>query len=141
MGWKALQAVRYRSTCDRVELTLPPVLLHKLLLSIRPLKKLHMRSEGVKRDRPLPAGWVAVLPAESSVWQLCQGDMDGLAVFLDPSIVARVAESFGFDPNRMVVPPLDGFNSPELSSTMLAVDAKISRPRVPAASAHRLASG
>jgi hypothetical protein len=37
-----------------------------------------------------------------------------------------VAETFEFDPTRTMVPPLDGFNSPELFSTMLAVDAELS---------------
>jgi AraC family transcriptional regulator len=52
--------------------------------------------------------------------------MDALIIYLEPSLVARVAaETFGLDPTRTVVPPLDGFNSPELLSTMSAVDAEL----------------
>jgi AraC family transcriptional regulator len=52
--------------------------------------------------------------------------MDVLVIYLDPSVVARVAaETFELDPTRAVVPPLDGFNSPELFSTMSAVDAEL----------------
>ncbi|HEY1477464.1 MAG TPA: helix-turn-helix domain-containing protein [Chthoniobacterales bacterium] len=41
-------------------------------------------------------------------------------------LVERVAaESFEFDPTRIVVPPLDGLNVPELRSAMLAVDAEL----------------
>jgi AraC family transcriptional regulator len=62
-----------------------------------------------------------------SVWQRWQGSRDAIIIYLEPSIVARVvAETFEFDPTRTMVPPLDGFNSPELLSTMLAVDAELS---------------
>ena len=56
MGWKALQAVRYRSTSGSFEYGLPPVSIHRLALFIRPPEKFHLRSEGVKRDRPLLEG-------------------------------------------------------------------------------------
>jgi len=52
--------------------------------------------------------------------------MDTLLIYLEPSLVARVAaESFEFDPTRTVVPPLDGLNVPELRSAMFAVDAEL----------------
>jgi AraC family transcriptional regulator len=52
--------------------------------------------------------------------------MDALVIYLEPSVVARVvAETFELDPTRTVVPPLDGFNSPELFSTMSSVDAEL----------------
>jgi AraC family transcriptional regulator len=52
--------------------------------------------------------------------------MDALVIYLEPSVLARVvAETFELDPTRTVVPPLDAFNSPELFSTMSAVDAEL----------------
>jgi hypothetical protein len=52
--------------------------------------------------------------------------MDVLLIFLEPSLMARVAaESFEFDPTRTLVPPLDGLNVPELGSAMLPVDAEL----------------
>jgi len=126
MGWKALQAVRYRTRSDGVEYRLPPAPRHGLVLTIRPAEKFFFRSEGVKRSRPLYPRSILVLPAESSVWQRWQGNMDALIIYLEPSLVAHVAaETFGLDPTRTVVPPLDGFNSPELLSTMSAVDAEL----------------
>jgi AraC family transcriptional regulator len=126
MGWKALQAVRYRTTSEGVEYRLPPASRHGLVLTIRPAEKFYLRSEGVKRDRALYRDSILVLPAESSVWQRWQGSMDAIITYLEPSLVARViAETFGLDPTRTVVPPLDGFTSPELLSAMLTVDAEL----------------
>jgi AraC family transcriptional regulator len=85
-----------------------------------------LRYEGVKRDMPPPAGSIAVVPAESSILWRWQGTKDSLLIYLEPSLVARIAaESFEFDPTRTVVPPLDFLNVPELRSTMLAVDAEL----------------
>jgi AraC family transcriptional regulator len=97
-----------------------------LVLTIRPPEKMDLRYEGVKRDTPPPAGSIAVVPAGSSVLVRCQGNLDSLLIYLEPSLVARVAaESFELDPTRTVVPPLDGLNVPELRSAMLAVDAEL----------------
>ena len=126
MGWKALQAVRYRAMSDSVEYRLPPAPRHGLVLTIRPAEKFYLRSEGVKRDRPLYPRSILVLPAKSSVWQRWQGSMDGLVIYLEPTLVARVAsESFDFDSSRTVLPPLYGLNVPELRSAMIAVDAEL----------------
>ncbi len=75
---------------------------------------------------PPPAGSIAVVPAYSSVLWRWQGSKDSLHIFLEPSLVERVAaESFELDPTRTVVPPLVGLNVPELRSAMLAVDAEL----------------
>src|SRR5260221_6180552 len=75
---------------------------------------------------PPPAGSIAVVPAYSSVLWRWQGRKDSLLIYLEPSLVERVAaESFELDPTRTVVPPLDGLNVPELRSAMLAVDAEL----------------
>jgi AraC family transcriptional regulator len=97
-----------------------------LVLTIRPPEKMDLHYEGVKRDTPPPAGSIAVVPAGSSVLMHRQGNLDSLLIYLEPSLVARVAaESFELDPSRTVVPPLDGLNVPELRSAMLAVDAEL----------------
>jgi AraC family transcriptional regulator len=126
MGWKGMQALRYHKIPASGEFSLPPVSPHTLALTIRPLEKLDVRYEGVKRDRPVPAGSIVVVPSGSSVMVRSQGSMDSLLIYLEPSLVARVAaESFEFDPTRTVVPPLDGLNVPELRSAMLAADAAL----------------
>jgi AraC family transcriptional regulator len=124
-GWKGLQAARYRKSLANGEFSVS-VAPHMLVLTIRPAEKMDLRYEGVKRDIPLPAGSIAVVPAGSTVLWHRQGSMDTLFISLEPSLVARVAaESFEFDPARTVVPPLDGLNVPELRSAMLAVDAEL----------------
>jgi AraC family transcriptional regulator len=125
--WKGLEAVRYRtSSATGVEFTLPPVSYHCLVLISRPPEKLRMLCAGVKRDMPPAAGSIAVMPAGSSQLVRWQGSKDTLHVYLEPSLVARVAaESFEFDRGRTVLPPLHGLNVPELRSAMLAVDAEL----------------
>jgi AraC family transcriptional regulator len=126
MGWKGLQAVRYRHSSGREISTANTPGTHVLTLLVRPPEKMDRRYEGGKRDTPPPPGSIAVLPAGSPVLWRRQGSMDALLVLLEPSLVARVAaESFEFDPARTVVPPLDGLNVPELRSAMLAVDAEL----------------
>jgi AraC family transcriptional regulator len=125
MGWQGLQAVRFRDSPSS-EFSLPPVSQHWLVLTIRPPEKMDLRYEGKKRDIPPPAGSIAVVPAESSTLWRWRGSKDSLHIYLEPSLVERVAaESFEFDPTRIVVPPLDGLNVPELRSAMLAVDAEL----------------
>ena len=125
MGWKGLQAVREKNPGGEFSRVGTPST-HVLGLWVRPPEKINMRYEGVKRDMPPPAGSIAVVPAGSSVLSHWQGSRDSLFVFLEPSLVTRVAaESFELDPTRTVVPPLVGLNVPELRSAMLAVDAEL----------------
>jgi AraC family transcriptional regulator len=125
MGWKGLQAVRIESPGGEFSAAVTPST-HVLVLSVRPPEKLDLQYEGVKRDMPPPAGSIAVVPAGSSVLSRWQGSKDSLLIYLEPSLVTRVAaESFELDPSRTVVPPLVGLNAPELRSAMLAVDAEL----------------
>ena len=126
MGWEALQALRWRKGPASGEISYFPMSQHLLVLMIRPPKKHYMRSEGLKLDTPPPAGSIAVVPAGSSVFCSRQGSADSLFIYLEPSIVERVAtESFEFDPTRTVVPPVVGLNVPELRSAMLTADAEL----------------
>jgi AraC family transcriptional regulator len=126
MGWKGMQAVSYRKIPTSSELNFFPVSLHRLALITRPPEKMELRYEGVNWDRPPPTDSIHVVPAGSPALASWQGSWDIVAIYLEPSVVARVAtESFDFDPTRTVVPPLDGLNVPELRSAMLAVDAEL----------------
>jgi AraC family transcriptional regulator len=125
MGWKGLQAIRIESPGGEFSAVIAPST-HVLVLSVRPPERMDLRYEGVNRDMPPPAGSIAVVPAGSSVLWRWQGSNDSLLIYLEPSLVTRVAaESFELDPTRTVVPPLVGLNAPELRSTMLAVDAEL----------------
>jgi AraC family transcriptional regulator len=126
MGWEALQAIHWRKIPGSGECSFFPMSQHKLVLMIRPPEKMNLQYEGVKLDRPLPAGSILVMPAGSSREMGWQGGIDSLDVYLDPSLVARVtAEAFESDPTRTVIPPLTGLILPELRSAMLAVDAEL----------------
>jgi len=125
MRWKGLQAVRYRKNHSELSWVGTPGT-HVLVLTIRPPQKMQLRYGEVKRDMPPPVGSIVVVPAGSCVRVRWQGSLDVLLIYLEPSLVARVAaESFESDPTRTAVPPLDGLNVPELRSAMLAVDAEL----------------
>jgi AraC family transcriptional regulator len=126
MGWKGLQAVRCRDSSGSEFSGEVTSRTHAVVLTIRPPEKMDLRYEGVKRDMPPPAGSITVMPAGSSALWRWQGSKDSLVIFLEPSLVERVAaETFELDPARTVVPPLDGLNVPELRSSMLAVAAEL----------------
>jgi AraC family transcriptional regulator len=126
MGWKGLQAVRYRHSAVSEFCSAGTPRTHLLILKRLPTEKIDLRYEGVKRDTPLPAGSITVVPAGSSVQVRWEGSMDALHVYLEPSLVTRIAaELFEFDPSRTVVPPLVGLNVPELRSSMLALDTEL----------------
>jgi AraC family transcriptional regulator len=125
MGWKGLQAARMETSVSGFNGSGTPKT-HVLGLILRPPEKMNLQCEGVKRDRPPSAGSIVVVPAGSSVLVRWQGSIDELHVYLEPSLVARVAaELFEFDSTRTVVPPLFGLNLPELRSSMLAIDAEL----------------
>ena len=126
MGWKGLQAVRVEIPDDEFSAVITPSK-HVLALFFRPPEKFYdLRYEGVKRDTPPPAGSIVVAPAGSSVLLRWQGNRDSLHVYLEPSMVGRVAaESFELEPSQAVVPSIVGLDLPELRSAMLAVDAEL----------------
>ena len=123
MGWKGLQAVHYCKSPNRVFFSTGTALAHVLVLTIRPPEKMELEYEGVKQHRPPPAGSIYVMPAGCNMLLRWQGSIDSIVIFLEPSLVAKVAaESFELDPNHTPLPSLYGLNVPELRSAMLAVD-------------------
>ena len=124
LGWVGLEAVRYRRV-PAFELDRPAMTHHALVMFHHAPDKLEMRCAGVSRHRPPPAGTVAVVPAGLLYRCRMSGLRDSLNVFLEPGLVARVAESFGLDPRRWQLPPLDFRAIPQLGAAMRAVDAEL----------------
>ena len=123
MGWKGLQAVHYCKSPNRVFFSTGTALAHVLVLTIRPPEKMELEYEGVKQHRPPPAGSIYVMPSGCNMLLRWQGSIDSIVIFLEPSLVAKIAaESFELDPNRTPLPSLYGLNVPELRSAMFAVD-------------------
>jgi AraC family transcriptional regulator len=108
------------------EIELPPSSHHKLVLVNRPSEQGEVRYEDVLRHVPPAAGSVLVIPAGSPVRWRWSGRNDSLTVSLEPHLVARVAaESFDLDPMRVVVPPLDRLDVPQLRTAMQAIDGEL----------------
>jgi hypothetical protein len=73
MGWKGLQAIRYRKNHLSESSWAGTLRTHVLALTIRPPEKMDLRYGGLKRDLPPRADSIAVLPAGSSVLWRRQG--------------------------------------------------------------------
>jgi AraC family transcriptional regulator len=126
MGWKGMQALRYSRIPTGGELSLPPVSQHSIFLHLRSPEKFNLRIEELKRDTPLPRGSIHVVPAGSPAPVCWQGSRDLVVIYLEPSIVARVAtESFELDSTRTLVPPFYSLNAPELRSAISVVYAEL----------------
>ena len=127
-AWNTMHMARYleaKSTASG-EFSASQVPRHGLVLTIRPAEKLDVRYAGMKVKKPPVAGSINVVPAGSSVQWEREGSMDLLFIYLEPSLVARVAaESFELDSSRTMLPPLSGLNVPELRSAILAMDAEL----------------
>jgi len=125
LGWVGLEAARYRAA-SAAERNQPILTHHLLILYARPPEELDLRYEGVKRQVPPPAGTVSLVPAGSPHWVRASGRREQLFLFLEPGLVARVAAgTFGLDPARLTLPPLDGLDLPHLRAAMAAVDAEL----------------
>jgi AraC family transcriptional regulator len=125
LGWVGLEAARYRAA-PACEINQPSLTHHLLILYIRPPQALELRFEGVKRHVSPPAGSIILVPAGTPGRVRWSGCKDTLHVYLEPGLVERVAaEAFGLDPARLIVPPLDGLDLPQLRAAMWAVDAEL----------------
>jgi AraC family transcriptional regulator len=125
LGWTCLHAARFFCGSPS-EINVPPLPQHTLVLIKRSPDKLELRYEGVKRDKPPPIGSISVVPPDNSVQWRWAGNKDSLHLYLETSLLARVAaESFEFDLARTEVPPIDGLNAPHVRAAMLAVDAEL----------------
>jgi AraC family transcriptional regulator len=124
-GSVGLLAARYRDA-PATEVEVPPSTHHSLVLVHRPSEECEVRYDGVRRHVPPPAGSVLVIPAGLPVRWRWAGRNDSLHVSLEPGLVAQVAaESFGLDPERAVVPPLDALHLAPLQAALDAVGAEL----------------
>jgi AraC family transcriptional regulator len=124
-GWVGLEAARYAGECE-VEVARPALTRHAFVMCNRPPDELELRFDGMTRRRPPPAGTVSVVPAGTPARWRWAGPEESLHVFLDAALVARVAESFGLDPQRWTPPLIYGQPLPQLAHTLRAVDAELS---------------
>jgi hypothetical protein len=117
-----LEALRYRYQPPN-EAFHPPLTHHSLLLFLHTPKQFEAQSEGISRSVPPRPGSILVVPTGNPAWWRWSSHSDSLHVFLEPTLVARVAaETFEIDPARVSLPPFDGLHHPPLRGAMLAVN-------------------
>jgi AraC family transcriptional regulator len=125
LGWVGLEAARYWAS-PVWEYNAPALTHHRLVLVMRPPRELELRFEGVKRHVPPPAGAIMLVRAGTPGCVRWSGGFDWLHIYLEPGLVARVAtDAFGLDPARLMIPPFDTLDLPNLRATMGAVDAEL----------------
>ena len=125
LGWVGLEAARYRAS-PAWEYKAPALTHHRLVLVARPPQELELRFESVRRHVPPPAGAIILVPAGTPGSVRWSGGFDWLHIYLEPGLVARVAtDAFGLDPARLMIPPFDALDLPNLRATMGAVDAEL----------------
>jgi AraC family transcriptional regulator len=125
LGWVGLEAARC-CAAPTFEINIPALTHHRLFLFNRPPDDLDLRYDGVKRSVPPPAGSISLLPAGNPARVRSSGCKDELHIFLEPGRIERVAaEAFGLDAARLMVPPLDALDLPDLRAAMRAVGAEL----------------
>ena len=125
LGWVGLEAARFRAL-PAAEHIQPALTHHQLVLFVQPPDAFALRYDGVTRHVPPPPGAISLVPAGHPVWMRTSGCKDQLLIFLEPTLVARVAaEAFDLNPARLTIPPLDGLDLPPLRATMGAVAAEL----------------
>jgi len=125
LGWTGLEATRFSDLGD-AEFERPALTHHSLILITKPPDELDLRYEDVKRHRPPPMDSVSVVPAGIPTRWRWHGTKSSLHVYLEPDLVERIAvETFGLDPARDVLPPLDALGVPQVVTAMRAIDAEL----------------
>jgi AraC family transcriptional regulator len=125
LGWAGLEAARFSDVASS-EFERPALTHHLLILHTGLPDELDLCYADVKRDRPPPLGSVSVMPAGIPIRWRWRGTKSSLHVYLEPDLVERVAvETFGLDPARGVLPPLDALDIPQLKGALRAVDAEL----------------
>ena len=125
LGWSGLRVEHFQGNPD-VEVNLPPLTHHLLLLYQRPPDLFSLRAEDLDRQGPPRPGSVIVIPAGSPTWWDWHGPCDSSQVQLEPQLLSRVAaEALDRDPDRMTLPPVYDLCHPQLQGAMLALDAEL----------------
>ena len=125
LGWSGLRAEHFQGNPD-LEVNLPPLTHHLLLLYRRPPDRFGLRCEDLHRQGPPPPGSVIVIPAGSPTWWDWHGPCDSSQVQLEPRLLTRVAaEALDLDPDRVALPPVYALSDPQIQAAMLALDVEL----------------
>jgi AraC family transcriptional regulator len=125
LGWSGLRVEHFQGNPD-LEVDLPALTHHLLLLYHRPPDVISLRSEDLERQGPPPPGSVIVIPASSPTWWDWHGPCDSSQVQLDPQLLKRVAaEALDLDPGRVTLPPVYDLSHPQVRAAMLALDTEL----------------
>jgi len=121
LGWSGLRVEHFQGNQD-VEVNLPPLTHHHLLLYHRPPDLFSLRAEDLVRQGPPRPGSVIVIPAGSPTCWDWHGPCDCCQVQLEPQLLTRVAaETLDVNPDRATLPPVYDLSHPQLRGAILAL--------------------
>ena len=122
LGWKGLEAARFTDVAG-TEFERPALTHHLLILHTAVPDELDLWYADVTRHRPPPLESVLVMPAGIPIHWRWRGSKSSIHVYLEPDLVERVAvETFGLDPARGVLPPLDAVKIPKVAAVVRSID-------------------
>jgi AraC family transcriptional regulator len=125
LGWPGLRVEHYRCEVD-VELEIPALSHHLLILYLQPSGMFSFRSEGLERHGPPPAGSLLLVPAGSWCCPHLRGMLESVHVLIEPQRLARVAaEACGHDPERLTLPVTYGLSHTGLRAAIQALHAEL----------------
>jgi AraC family transcriptional regulator len=125
LGWSNLRVEHFQGHPD-LELSMPPLTHHLLVVYRRPPGHFVMHCDALHRQAPPTPGSLLVIPAGTpSRWEW-RGACDSSQVQLEPQLLTRVAaEALDLNPDRVELPPVHDLSYPPLRATMQALEAEL----------------
>jgi AraC family transcriptional regulator len=125
LGWSNLRVEHFQGNPD-LELSMPPLTHHLLLVYQRPPDLFAMHCEALHRQTSPSPGSLLIIPAGTpSRWEW-HGPCDSSQIQLEPQLLTRVAaEALDLNPDRVELPPVHDLSHPQLRATVQALDAEL----------------
>jgi AraC family transcriptional regulator len=125
LGWSNLRVEHFQGKPD-LELLLPPLTHHLLLVYQHPPGRFAMHCDDLHRQAPPSPGSLVVIPAGVPTRWEWRGACDSAQVQLEPRRLAQVAEeTFDLDPQRVALPPVFDLSHPPLQAVIAALQAEL----------------
>jgi AraC family transcriptional regulator len=125
LGWPNLRVEHFQGKPD-LELRIPPLTHHLLLVYQRPPDRFAMHCDDLHRQAPPSPGSLLIVPAGVPTWWEWRGPCDSSQVQLDPRRLAQcAAETFDLDPQRVALPTSFELSHPPLQTVIGALHAEL----------------
>jgi AraC family transcriptional regulator len=125
LGWSGVRAEHLTDPPD-TEVDLPPTTHHWLVLNRRLSPVFSLRFAGREWTEHPPLGSLTLIPAGCPSRWRWDGPSESVHILVEPRLLARVAaEALDVNPDRVTLPPVYDLSHPQISATVLALDAEL----------------